>query len=59
MSTGVLSSGVNRPEREANHSPPFSAESENAWSYISTPLYTCMDWCFVKHQVQRYTYLRS
>jgi len=27
---------VKRPEREADHSPPFSAEIKNAWSYTST-----------------------
>jgi hypothetical protein len=25
------------PGREAEHSPPSSAEVKNAWSYISTP----------------------
>jgi hypothetical protein len=34
---GVLSLGVKRQGREADHSPPFSAEVENAWSYISIP----------------------
>jgi hypothetical protein len=34
---GVLSVGVKRPVREADHSPPFSAEAKNAWSYTSTP----------------------
>jgi len=29
--------GGKRPGREANHSPPFSAEAKNVWSYISTP----------------------
>jgi hypothetical protein len=33
---GVLSLGVKRPGREANHSPPSSAEIKNAWSYTST-----------------------
>jgi hypothetical protein len=28
--------GVKRPEREADHSPPSSAEVKNAWSYTST-----------------------
>jgi hypothetical protein len=27
-----------RPRCEANHSPPFSAEIKNAWSYTSTSL---------------------
>jgi hypothetical protein len=31
-------SGVKRPEREADHSPPSSAEAKDAWSYTLTPL---------------------
>jgi len=31
--------------READHSPPSSAEVENAWSYTSTPQYVFMVWC--------------
>jgi len=34
---GVLSLGVKQLERESDHSPPFSAEVKNAWSYTSTP----------------------
>jgi hypothetical protein len=34
---GALSLGVKRPKREADHSPPSSAEVKNAWSYTSTP----------------------
>jgi hypothetical protein len=34
---GALSLGVKRPGREADHSPPSSAEVKNAWSYISSP----------------------
>jgi hypothetical protein len=34
---GALSLGVNRSGREADHSPPSSAEVKNAWSYTSTP----------------------
>jgi hypothetical protein len=34
---GALSLGVKRPEREADNSPPSSAEVKNAWSYTSTP----------------------
>jgi hypothetical protein len=34
---GALSLGVKRQGREADHSPPFSAEVNNARSYISTP----------------------
>jgi len=35
--SGVLSAGVKRLGREADHSPPFSAEVKKAWSYTSTP----------------------
>jgi len=35
--TGDLSLGVKRSGREADHSPPFSADVKNAWSYTSTP----------------------
>jgi hypothetical protein len=34
---GALSLGVKRPGREADHSPPPSAEVKNTWSYTSTP----------------------
>jgi hypothetical protein len=32
----TISLGVKRPRREADHSPPSSAEVKNAWSYTST-----------------------
>jgi hypothetical protein len=35
--TGALSLGVKRSEREADYTPPSSAEVKNAWSYASTP----------------------
>jgi hypothetical protein len=38
-----------RPEREADHSYPSSAEVKNAWSYTFTLPYVCMAWCLVKH----------
>jgi hypothetical protein len=41
---GALFLGVNRLEREADHSPPSSAEVKNAWSYTSTPPSTS-SWC--------------
>jgi hypothetical protein len=47
---GALSLGVKRPGREADHSPQFSAEVKNAWSYTSTPQYIFMAWCLVKHR---------
>jgi hypothetical protein len=37
MDTGGFSLGLKRLEREADHSPPSSAEVKNAWSYTSTP----------------------
>jgi hypothetical protein len=38
----LLSLGVMRPGREADHSPPYSIEVRNAWSYNSTPPYASM-----------------
>jgi hypothetical protein len=34
---GAISLGVERPGREADHSPLSSAEVKNAWRYTSTP----------------------
>jgi hypothetical protein len=34
--TGAVSGGIKRLQREANHSPPSSADVKNAWSYTST-----------------------
>jgi hypothetical protein len=45
---GALSLEVKRPVREADHSPPSSAEVNNAWSYTSTPQYAVMEWLSVK-----------
>jgi len=39
---GAFSAGVRRPGREADHSPPSSAEIRNAWNCISTPLHVFM-----------------
>jgi hypothetical protein len=47
---GTLSLGAKRPGREADHSPPSSAEVKNASSYTSTPQYIFMAWCLVKHR---------
>jgi hypothetical protein len=33
----ALSAGVKRPGREADHSPPTSAEVKNTWIYTPTP----------------------
>jgi hypothetical protein len=42
--------------READHSPPSSAEVKNAWSYTSTPQYAFMAWCLVKHRDSFYLF---
>jgi hypothetical protein len=47
---GALSLGVKRPGREADRSPPSSAEVKIAWSYTSAPQYVFMAWCLVKHR---------
>jgi hypothetical protein len=47
---GSLSLWVKRPGREADNSPPFSAEVNNAWNYTSTPQYVFMAWCLVKRR---------
>jgi hypothetical protein len=47
---GALSPGVKRTGREADHSPPSSAEIKNAWSYISPPPHVFMAWHLVKHR---------
>jgi hypothetical protein len=47
---GVLSRGVTRPGRDADHSPPSSVQVKNGWSYTSTPQYAFMAWCSIKTQ---------
>jgi hypothetical protein len=39
---GALSPRVKRPEHEADHSPPTSAEVKKTWIYTSTPPYVFM-----------------
>jgi len=52
---GALSLDVKRPVREADHSPPSSAEVKNAWRYIPPlPLYAFIAWWSVKAQGQLY-----
>jgi len=49
--SGVVSPGVKRPgRREADHSPPSSAEVRKAWSYNSTPPYVFMACYLVKRR---------
>jgi hypothetical protein len=38
----AISPGVKRPERQADHSPPASAEVKKMWIYTSTPPYALM-----------------
>jgi len=42
-----LPRGAKRPEREADHSPPFSAEVRHAWSFTSTPLNIFISWYLI------------
>jgi len=42
---GALSLGAKRPGREADHSPPYSAEVKTAWNYTSIPQYAFRAWC--------------
>jgi hypothetical protein len=42
MVAGALSPEVKRLGREADHSPPTSAEVKNTWIYTSTPPYAFM-----------------
>jgi hypothetical protein len=53
---GALSPGVKRPEREADNSPPSSAEVKKTWIYTSTPTYAFMAWCLIS-QAQGQLYL--
>jgi hypothetical protein len=56
---GALSLGIKRPGRETGHSPPFSAEVKNAWSYTFIPIYVFMALCLVKHRDKFTFYLCS
>jgi hypothetical protein len=47
MGTVGSFSGVKRPGREADHSPPASAEVKKMWIYISTPTYAFMAQCLI------------
>jgi hypothetical protein len=46
----ALPPGVKGPGREADRSPPSTAEVKNVWSYTSTPLYASMVWCLVQQR---------
>jgi hypothetical protein len=54
----VLSLGVKRSGRGADHSPHIVARSNNEWSYTFTPRYALIAWCSVKKpQGKLYLYL--
>jgi hypothetical protein len=38
------------PGREADHSPPFSAEVKECVEYTSTPQYIFLSQCLIKHR---------
>jgi len=50
MKTVAISPGVKRPDHESDHSPPFTAEAKNAYSYNSNPPNVFMAWCLVEHR---------
>jgi hypothetical protein len=50
MGTAGYFPRVKRPGREANHSPPSSAEVKSVWPYTSNPPFVFMAWCLVKHR---------
>jgi hypothetical protein len=54
----AVSLGVKWPGREADHTPPSSAEVKNAWRYTYTPQYIFMAWCLVKHMDNFTVFLR-
>jgi len=40
------------PGREADHTPPSSAEVKNAVRYTSNPQYVFMTWCLIKQRIR-------
>jgi len=44
---GAFSLKVKRPQRDADHSPPSSAEVKNSWSYTFITRYAFKVWCSV------------
>jgi hypothetical protein len=47
MGVGAHSLGVNRKGREADYSPPASAEDKKMWIYTFTPPYVFMAKCLI------------
>jgi hypothetical protein len=50
MGTVGFLRGVKLPGREADKSPPASAEIKKMWIYISTPPYAFMAYNFLKER---------
>jgi hypothetical protein len=59
MGTRSLSLGVKQLEREADQSPPPSAEVKNAWSYTSTTPVRLHGVVLSSAQGQLYLYLHA
>jgi hypothetical protein len=53
---GALSPGVKWPGYETGHSPPFSVELKNLWSYTFTLPYVFMARCLMKHRNFTFTF---
>jgi len=47
---GSFSGGLKRPEREADHSSPSSAEVKVLGAIPTLPPYVFMPWCLLKHR---------
>jgi hypothetical protein len=56
---GALSLGIKRPGREADHSPPSSAEVKEWVDLYLHPQYAFLAWCLVKAQGQLYLYITA
>jgi hypothetical protein len=48
MVPGFLPPWVKWQGREADHSPPASAEVKNTWIYTATPPYAFMAYCLIR-----------
>jgi hypothetical protein len=55
---GAISLGVKRPGREADNSPPSSAEVKMRGAIPPLPKYAFMAWCLVKHR-DNFTFLQA
>jgi hypothetical protein len=56
----ALSPEIKRPVREADHSPPSSAEVKNVWGYTITPQYVFKLRCLGKQSDNfSFTYLKA